>query len=179
MKRSSLTLEAVKNLKQVGSLVPSSRMLTKRIFRGIDFNRKINILELGAGNGVITKKLLQHMSEDSSLHTFENHRKFIQSLRNIADNRLIVKGECVSGLTDFPDNHFEVVISSLPLANMESAFKKKIFSLIERKMTSCGLFVQYQYSLLDYKKIERHFKNCKLDFCLLNFPPAFIYRVGN
>jgi phospholipid N-methyltransferase len=178
MKRPNLTFEAVKNLKQVGSLVPSSRMLAKRIFKGIDFNRKIHILELGAGNGVITRKLLKHMSEDSTLHTFENHRKFIQSLEYIDDKRLLIKGECVSGLNKLQDNYFEVVISSLPLANMDDDFKTKIFSLIQSKMTTTGIFVQYQYSLLDYRKIEKHFRNCKLDFCLLNFPPAFIYKVG-
>jgi phosphatidylethanolamine/phosphatidyl-N-methylethanolamine N-methyltransferase len=69
MKRSNLTMEAVKNMKQVGSIVPSSSFLTKKIIKGIDFNKNLNVLELGAGTGVFTKEILNRMSDGSLLYS--------------------------------------------------------------------------------------------------------------
>jgi phosphatidylethanolamine/phosphatidyl-N-methylethanolamine N-methyltransferase len=177
MKRSNLTMEAVKNMKQVGSIVPSSSFLTKKIIKGIDFNKNLNVLELGAGTGVFTKEILNRMSDDSILYSYENNENFINSLKDINDDRLIIKGECVSTLDSLQDGYFDVVISSLPLSNLTKEFKKKIYRDIRTKLRKSGMFIQYQYSLSDYKHIESLFRNCEVEFCLFNLPPAFIYKV--
>jgi phospholipid N-methyltransferase len=177
MKRSNLTMEAVKNMKQVGSIVSSSSFLTKKIIKGIDFNKNINVLELGAGTGVFTKEILNRMSGNSVLYSYENNATFIDSLKDINDERLVIKGECVSKLDRLQDSYFDVVISSLPLANLTKEFKKKIYTDIRSKLRKSGTFIQYQYSLSDYKHIEKLFRNCQVEFCLFNLPPAFIYKV--
>lgn len=177
MKRSNLTMEAVKNMKQVGSIVPSSSFLIKKIIKGIDFNKNINVLELGAGTGVFTKEILNRMSDNSILYSYETNENFINSLKDINDERLIVKGECVSKLDRLQDGYFDVVISSLPLSNLTKEFKKKIYTDIRSKLRRTGTFIQYQYSLSDYKHIEKLFRNCEVEFCLFNLPPAFIYKV--
>lgn len=177
MKRSSLTLEAVKNIKQVGSIFASSSFLAKKITKEIDFNRQIHVLELGAGTGAITKEILSRMSANSVLYSYENNENFIGSLKDLNDKRLIIKGECVSTLDTLEDNYFDIVISSLPLANLTNEFKNKIYKDIRSKLKVSGTYLQYQYSLMDYKEIEKLFSNCKLDFCLFNLPPAFIYKV--
>ncbi len=177
MKRSSLTLEAVKNIKQVGSIFASSSFLAKKIVKEIDFTKNIHVLELGAGTGVITKEILNRMSADSVLYSYENNENLIKTLEDIGDKRLIIKGECVSTLDTLEDNYFDIVISSLPLANLTNEFKNKIYKDIRSKLKESGTYLQYQYSLMDYKDIEKLFSNCKLDFCLFNLPPAFIYNV--
>lgn len=177
MNNLNLTLAAMKNIKQVGSIVPSSHFLVKKMMKRIDFSRDIHILELGAGDGVITKELLNRMSAESVLYSYENNEKLINLLEGIRDTRLIVKGESVSNLASLPDNYFDVVISSLPLANLDNIFKYNIYQDIRAKLKEDGTFIQYQYLLFDYKKIERYFHNCHLGFCLLNIPPAFIYNV--
>lgn len=173
-----LTIAALKNLKQVGSIVPSSHFLVQKIIKNIDFGKQLNILELGAGDGVITKKLLMHMSNDSLLYSYENNDSLINLLNEIDDERLLVKGESVSNLEALEDDFFDVVVSSLPLANLSNEFKYNIYNDIRSKLKESGTFIQYQYLLSDYKKIERYFKNCHLDFCLFNLPPAFIYKIN-
>lgn len=173
----NLTIAAIKNLKQVGSIVPSSSFLVKKIIKDIDFDKRLNILELGAGNGVITKEILGRMSPDSMLYSYENNATLIDMLEHIHDERLIVKGESVANLKMLDDDYFDVVVSSLPLANLDNEFKNAIYTDIKSKIKDSGIFIQYQYLLLDYKKIEKSFSNCRLDFCLLNFPPAFIYKI--
>ncbi|MGH2643717.1 MAG: class I SAM-dependent methyltransferase [Chitinophagaceae bacterium] len=177
MNNLNLTLAAIRNLKQVGSLVPSSHFLVRRIIREIDFSGQVKILELGAGNGVITKGLLNQMSDNSILYSYENNASLITLLEGIEDNRLIVKGESVSNLNALEDNYFDVVISSLPLANLNNRFKYNIYKDVRSKLKESGTFIQYQYLLSDYKRIERYFRNCHLGFCLLNIPPAFIYKI--
>src|ERR1043165_6617471 len=127
MKKSNLTLEAVRNMKQVGSIVSSSIFLTKQIIKGIDFKKNIKILELGAGDGVFTKEILNRMSEDSVLYSYENNENLVNLLKDINDDRLVIKGECVSELDKLEDSFFDVVISSLPLSNLTKEFKKKIY----------------------------------------------------
>jgi phospholipid N-methyltransferase len=177
MKRSNLTMEAVKNMKQVGSIVSSSSFLTKKIIKGIDFDKPVKVLELGAGTGVFTKEILNRMSGNSILYSYENNENFINSLKDINDDRLVIKGECVSTLDSLPDGYFDVVISSLPLSNLTHDFKKKIYTDVRSKLRRFGTFIQYQYSLSDYKYIEKLFSNCEVEFCLFNLPPAFIYKV--
>jgi len=177
MKKSNLTIEAVKNIKQVGSIVSSSRFLVKKILKGIEFNRNLKVLELGAGDGVITKEILARMSKHSELWLYENNETFIKALEYINDKRLIIKGESVTSLSLLEDNYFDVVISSLPLANFKKPLKYRMYKDIHQKLKTKGTFLQYQYSLADYRDIKNHFRNCALDFCLFNLPPAFIYKV--
>ncbi len=176
MKKFELAMEGIKNIRQIGSIASSSRFLTRKIVKEIDFHKKIRVLELGAGNGVFTKEILKRMSHHSELYTYENHDSFIPLLKKIKDRRLVIKGECVSRIEQFPDNYFDMVISSLPLANLSEMFKENMYQEIQAKLRHLGIFMQYQYLLNDYRTIERAFPVCELDFCLLNLPPAFIYK---
>ncbi|MEK6478306.1 methyltransferase domain-containing protein [Catalinimonas sp. 4WD22] len=176
MKKFDLTLEAIKNIKQIGSIASSSRFLTRKIIKEIDFSQKIRVLELGAGNGVFTKEILKRMSANSELYTYENHDGFIPLLRKIKDKRLFLKAQCVSSIEQLPDDYFDIVVSSLPLANLSDSFKENIYRAIQSKLNDSGIFIQYQYLLNDYRDIEKTFSICKLGFCLFNLPPAFIYK---
>jgi len=178
MSKSNHTWEAFKNMKQIGSITNSSGFLARKMTKHIDFSKKLSILELGAGNGAITKEILANLNNSSELHSYEIHKTFAEDLEKINDARLTVCNENVTELSKLNDNSYDVVISSLPLAIFDKVFKKEIFQNVQDKLKPDGLFVQYQYSLLDLRGIEKSFKEkCKLGFCLLNIPPAFVYRV--
>lgn len=177
MKKTGHTFEAIKNFKQIGGVFASSRLLCRKLMNGIDFDKDLNILELGAGNGIITKEILKRMSPGSTLYSYEIHQPFVEILQAIKDPRLIVKDECVSNIINNGQTHYDVVISSLPMAIFSKQFKNRIYDHIKNRLNSPGTFVQYQYSLLEYKNLEKNFKNCKVDFCLFNMPPAFIYKI--
>lgn len=59
MKQITLLSEAFKNLKTVGTITFSSKFLVKNIIAPIDFNKARCIVELGAGDGCITKAILE------------------------------------------------------------------------------------------------------------------------
>ena len=51
----------------VGSVLPSSRFLSKKMLQPIQFATANVIVELGPGTGVFTKALLKAMPQDSQL----------------------------------------------------------------------------------------------------------------
>lgn len=177
---SLFTLNAIKNLKQTGSLFSSSSTLANKIVETLSPNENLNIIELGAGNGIITKHILKKVNQNSLLHTFEINENFIDNLNKINDDRLKIYNACVSNLVEyFPEKEIDFVISSLPLANIDEDFKIQLMKDIKHILKPKGHFIQYQYSKKDLKLIKNNFSNTQTHLCIKNLPPAFIYNCTN
>lgn len=177
---SLFTLNAIKNLKQTGSLFRSSNTLANKLIETLNPDKKLNIVELGAGNGIITKHILKKISENSALHTFEINENFIDNLNKIEDGRLKIYNTCVSNLDNFfPNKDVDFVISSLPLANIDESFKKQLLVNIKKILKPNGRLIQYQYSKKDFKLLKHNFPNTSTSLCVKNLPPAFIYNCLN
>ena len=58
MKKIEFLKEGLKNLKTIGSVARSSKYLCKGMIKHVDFKTANVIVELGAGDGVITKHIL-------------------------------------------------------------------------------------------------------------------------
>jgi phospholipid N-methyltransferase len=171
------TVQAIKNFKQTGSLFRSSNYLARKIVAPIHTDKKITIVELGAGDGIITHTLLDTIHTDASLFSYEINEVFANKLNNIKDSRLTILNNCVSTIaTTFEANTVDFVVSSLPLANIKRKFKKQLLTDISKVLKPEGSFIQYQYSKKDYKLLKQHFNNTSTIMCYLNVPPAIIYN---
>lgn len=169
------TLEGLKNLRQTGSLVKSSKVLAKNL---ADFNCTENklVLELGAGEGVITKFILESLGKDCELHSYEINEAFIENLEKIQDTRLTIRNESVTDLQKhYEPESVDLIISCLPLANFKRSMKEELLKAAKNVLKPEGKFVQYQYSLNDFKLLKENFEQVGLKYCLRNLPPAFIY----
>src|SRR5690606_9924671 len=82
--------ESLRNIKTVGTITRSSRFVCRKMPNPFDCSRDINVIELGAGDGVITKHILDKMTAQSKLFIFEVNDTFIKKLNEINDPRLIV-----------------------------------------------------------------------------------------
>ena len=82
--------ESVKNLKTVGTITRSSKYLCKGMIKPVDFSKAKVLVELGAGDGVVTKHILENMRKDAKLLAFELNPKFCEQIREIQDERLII-----------------------------------------------------------------------------------------
>ena len=170
----------LKKQNKVGSIVPSSRFLAKKMLQNIPFD-KVNVLvELGPGTGAFTPFLLDRMKSDAALILIELNEAFYRELvHKIKDPRaIIVHGSA----TDLPEilkklnlEKVDCIISSLPLAIFSHELSKSILQASKAVLHQGGHFIQFQYSLQSRKKIFRQFGNLKLSFTPLNFPPAFVY----
>lgn len=173
--------EALKNIQTLGTVTPSSRFLAKKMLKKIDFNSADVIVELGPGNGAITKHILKGLHKQAILVCFEINDNFYNQLKNLNHPQLIiVKTSAEHIIEELKKLHIlevDCIVSSLPLTiipdDISELILKKSYQILTRK----GFFIQYQYSLTYFKKLKQVFKeNISLEFQLLNIPPAFIYR---
>ncbi len=167
---------ALKDIRTTGSVTSSSKYLIKKMVQPINFKKAKTIIEFGAGEGCITREILNKMQASSEILSFELNETLFDHLQNIKDKRLSFINDNVTQLGNYVAyNSVDAIISGLPLANIPKAVKEKILSAAFVSLKPDGLFIQYQYSLFDYRLLKKYFKEVKLDFSLLNFPPAFVY----
>lgn len=172
--------ESLKSIKTSGTLFPSSRFLTTKLLKGIDFNKANLIVEFGPGNGKITRDILKQLKPDSKLIVFEINDNFYQELLKIKDSRLIVINQSADAILEVVNSHgfksVDYIVSSLPLTNIPKPITDSILKNSYKSLKPKGYFFQYQYSLTYYSVLKEMFKgNVALSFEPLNIPPAFIY----
>ncbi|WGD35576.1 methyltransferase [Olleya sp. YS] len=180
MNKINFLKESLKSLKTSGTLFPSSRFLTNRLLKGIDFDKANLIVEFGPGNGKITKDILKQLHPESKLIIFEINDNFYDELLKIQDNRLVVVNQSANSILDIIKTHgFEAVdyvVSSLPLTNIPKPITDTILENTYKSLKPKGYFFQYQYSLTYYSALKEVFNgNVTLGFEPFNIPPAFIY----
>ena len=170
--------EGIKNIKTVGTLTRSSRFLCSKIVSLANLRGSKCIVELGAGDGVMTKHILNNMPEDATLFAFEIHPKFCERLRRIKDPRLHVIHDSAENLKDhLTENGFsqiDTVFSALPFVMLPSALAKRIVSSCHQNLKPLGQYFQIHYSLLEKNLYKNIFGKVEVTFHLLNIPPAFI-----
>ena len=177
-KQSSYMLlkDIIKKLRTKGAIAPSSRFLVNKMLSKIDYTQDLDILQLGFGNGVFTKEIIRRSTTNSSLTIFEvdkNCRKYK------LDNKRItyVEDSAEKISLYFEDKKFDHIISTLPFASLQREVSQNIFKEIKQHLKKNGKFLQFQYSLFSRKDFNKLCKEKpKIDFELLNLPPAFIYE---
>jgi len=81
--------EFFKHPLQIGSIIPSSRYLERRIVEAAGVAAGKVIIELGPGTGGVTRAMLQAMPQHAKLLTIEINQNFNRMVRSIEDSRLI------------------------------------------------------------------------------------------
>jgi phospholipid N-methyltransferase len=165
---------------KVGAVTPSSKFLIRKMLKPIDFHTANLVIELGPGSGNITKEILSKIPKDAHLMIFEINEDFYNHLHKIKDPRL----EIINDSAEHIDKHIkklhlpqaDYIISSLPLGVIPKKIVEKITSASYNALKKGGKFIQFQYSLMEYKHLREKFKEVKLNFTALNIPPAFIYE---
>jgi phospholipid N-methyltransferase len=170
--------EGLKNLRTVGTLTRSSKYLCQLIVDQIDFQQAQVIIELGAGDGVITKFILRNMKPDARLFVFELNDKFCRQLRDIHDERLVVIEESAEFQQEFLRSHgydkVDFVVSAIPFVVLPNALARKIVTTSKTLLKSGGQFIQVHYSLALKNFYNEMFGNVAVKWEPLNVPPAFI-----
>jgi phospholipid N-methyltransferase len=178
MSRIEFLKEGIRNLKTVGTFTRSSSSVCKAMVGKVDFSSARTIVELGAGDGVITYHILRAMRPDAQLLAFEIHPAFAEKLRQIDDPRLIVIEDSAEKLKHYLQQsnckEVDAVISALPFVNFPKADALSIISTCKENLKEGGRYVQIHYSLLARKLYQTVFGNVSIHFVLRNIPPAFV-----
>lgn len=178
MKRLDFLVEGLKDLKTMGTVTRSSRSLCRNMIKHVDFKHADLIVELGAGDGVITRFILNEMKPDAKLLVFEVNARFCDILRDIGDDRLIVAEDSAEEmdyyLKQLNSTKVDYVISALPFVALPKELGLDIVGKCYRFMKQGGRYVQVHYSLLSKKLYQTIFGNVDINFVPFNVPPAFV-----
>ncbi len=169
---------SIRHIRTTGTITRSSRTTCKMMIRNVDFGRGRYFVELGGGDGVMTRYILRAMHPDAKLMTFEINPDFVRALHKIDDPRLIVISDQAQKLPHylkvhrFP--HADAIISSLPLLVIPSDERTAIVQACRKSLRPGGTFSQIHYSPTLKNFYGYIFGNVEMKFVLLNLPPAFI-----
>lgn len=173
----------LRNSRSTGSVTPSSKYLVSKLLEGVNLGKSKVIIELGPGEGVFTRELLERMPQDCHLYTVEVNQKFVDRLGKIEDTRLTVIQDSALKLSEIVKQYniqnTSLLLSSLPISNFSDDDRDKLLIECSALIGTQGTFLQYQYSKKNLKEIQRHFSFVHVSREWRNVPPAWCYTCKN
>jgi len=165
---------------EVGSFVPSSRFLERRIIRCADVRNAKVIVELGPGTGGTTRALLRAMDPAARLLAVEVNERFVDLLRAMKDPRLAVHHGSAADIGTALDHHGlgspDLVLSGIPFSTMSREVGTSIVKSVYDVLEPGGRFVAYQVRDRVEALGREVFGRARVQTELLNVPPMRVYR---
>jgi phospholipid N-methyltransferase len=168
---------------QTGGIVPSQRFLIAKMIAPVPETYRGQIIELGAGNGALTLRLAARCPEARILACEINPTLARDHRCNFAGAGLNRRVELFAGSAEHALSELrksgvkkpDFIISGIPLGNLGREKALALIDTIHQTLGEGGMYIQFQHSLLDRKKIRTRFPNLRTVTVFLNFPPAVVY----
>ena len=165
---------------QVGSVIPSSRFLERRLVELAEIKTARTVVELGPGTGGTTRAILRAMRADATLLSIEINPEFHAFLRRIRDPRLVFHLGSAVELREIMRRHgltrADAVISGIPFSTMERDAAVRIPEAISTVLAPGGRFVAYQVRRRIESLCRPHLGEARVALEFLNIPPLWVYR---
>jgi phospholipid N-methyltransferase len=170
----------LKNPKEVGSVIPSSKFLIRKVVECMKVPEARVIAELGPGTGVLTHGILRRMRPDAKLVAIELNSKFAQLLRHdMHDVRLTVfegsSTELERALEMAGEAQADVVVSGIPFSTMHHGAGRETMAAAKRVLRPGGRFVAYQFRSEVRNYGDPVFGPAETHPGFLNVPPMRVY----
>jgi phospholipid N-methyltransferase len=170
----------LRNPRQIGSVIPSSRYLERRVVALADIAHAKTIVELGTGTGGITRAVLTAMPADARLVGIEINPRLHQLLSGFDDPRLIAHFGSAEQLAEILRRHQlpppDVVVSGIPFSTMDRELGSRILGAIGDALAPGGRFVAYQVSAQVARLARPVLGTPRRQIELRNIPPMRVYR---
>ncbi|MBB3189938.1 class I SAM-dependent methyltransferase [Halomonas cerina] len=182
-RRAQLSLFArnfFKHPRMLGSIIPSSPFLVRRLVERIDWQNTRVIVEYGPGVGTITRELLRHMPTEVTLLALETNQEFVDFLQqSLPDPRLrVVRGSAETiqaELTRLGLPAADYVVAGIPFSTMPATSRESILMNSLDALSPQGSMLIYQFSSKILPDLHRVFSDVECDFEPLNILPAKLY----
>lgn len=172
--------EFLKHPLQIGSIIPSSRFLERRVIAAAGISSARTIIELGPGTGGITRAILRAMLPHARLLSIElnpHFHKLVSQIRDVRLNAHLGNALDLEEIMMFYDlNAPDVVISGIPFSTMPRHEGSQILENIANLLIPDGRFVAYQLSNRVASLCNPLLGTCKMETEFLNIPPMRIFQ---
>lgn len=169
-----------KRPQQVGSVIPSSRFLERRVIERAGVARARMAVELGPGTGGTTRAILRALPQDGKLLCVELNPDFVRVLERNPDIRLVVQEGGAQDLAEILAAHDlpapDVVISGIPFSTMSNELGRSIVETVRTVLAPGGCFVAYQVRGRVGEIGREVFGPARGRLELRNLPPMRVYR---
>jgi len=174
---------ALVKLRQTGAIVPSQRFLIDKMIAPIPPTYEGRIIELGAGSGALTLRLAARCPHARIL-ACEINPALARTPRDNLDRagingRVEVTSDSAEHLLSEMRRRgvekADYVLSGIPLGNLPGDRTQVLIDAIDEALRPGGLYIQFQYSLIDRRRIHSRFRLLRTVPVLFNIPPAVVY----
>ena len=166
--------------KEVGSIIPSSRFLERRIVKAAQVENAKVLVELGPGTGGTTRALLRAMRPDAHLLAIEVNRRFVKLLNEVEDPRLIVHHGSATEISATLDRYElptpDVILSGIRFSTIAKRVGRDILRSVHDSLHPGGLFVAYQVRDRVESLGREVFGPARVQTEIFNVPPMRVYR---
>ncbi|MFC3282257.1 class I SAM-dependent methyltransferase [Litchfieldella rifensis] len=169
-----------KHPRMLGSIIPSSPFLVRRLLDQVDWERARVIVEYGPGVGTITSEILHRMHPEAVLVAVETNQDFVAFLRDaLPDPRLhVVHGSAVEVQDTLLDRELEIadyVIAGIPFSTMPESQCETVLRATHQVLAPSGALLIYQFSPKVLPHLQRVFSEVRRSFEPFNVLPAQLY----
>lgn len=172
--------EFLKHPLQIGSIIPSSRFLERRIVEAAEAEAADVIIELGPGAGGITRAMLQAMQPHARLLTIEINTNFNNLMRTIEDNRLTAHQGSARDLKKifsiYDLDQPNAIVSGIPFSTMSRSAGSQIIEAVVTLLPPNGRFVAYQVNNQVATLCRPFMGPEQTSLELFNIPPMRIFQ---
>jgi phospholipid N-methyltransferase len=178
---------SLKNLKETGTIAASSKKYSKLITDSANLSSKKCVVELGPGDGVITKEIIKQISSKTKFFCLEINKQFVVETEKNCPKAKVYHASALE-IKKYLNKHDEstcnCIISGLPWALFEQEKQEEIIDEVYKSLENGGQFLTIAYitgiffpSGIRFKKLlKKKFSDVKKTKIIWsNFLPAFAY----
>ncbi|HLO56693.1 MAG TPA: hypothetical protein VK169_20520 [Saprospiraceae bacterium] len=179
MKKVKFLFHSLKNFQEMGTVVRSGSAMCRKMTQFITKEETV-IVELGAGDGVITSYILKAMADDAKLFVFEINPELCEIISRIDDPRMILINDGAQNMDRHLHKHgisqVDSIISAIPFLVLPKDLTQEILLICRKNIKKGGTFIQMHYANGIKKMYEGIFGNVETYFVPMNIPPGYVFR---
>ena len=165
----------------VAAVTPSSKYIVERVIKGMNLKEAKIIVEYGAAQGVITRRILEEMRPDAKLVAIEfNQKLFDELVATVKDDRLIPVHGDVREINQILERAgvagpVDAVTSGVPFSYFSNRGRHELLLKTSEIIRPGGRFVPYQVTTHLIPLLKDYFSDVDTQFEVRNIPPHFVF----
>jgi len=172
---------------KIGAIAPSNKKLCDMITDMAELPKVSSVIEFGSGTGVITEKIVNKISKDTTFFAMEINETLVEATKKRCPDATIYQSSASNAkkhLEMHGEQGCDRIISSLPWSAFSDELQDDLMNTIMDVLNPGGKFLTYAYVPGLVFPSARRFRNklnekfdkvSKSKIVWTNFPPAFVY----